>query len=448
MAKKRTTKQAKKRTSKKFPVPRSSNRIRQLDQNDFQLLRNMYNGYTYTGLPNQTTFNVNERLGYITQAEQQRKGRQLKELEELRLQQKNDEAVRKHIRDLIGQGLEGNVNPKYKTQLEDEIAKMGDKANKNMTLNELSGYIRTLTTQTLTDQRDKLREEEKKLEHEQRIRDERARIKERKRQAYAEGAVKNYLNQFISDINDEARKKVMRRAGRQDRRLKKQQGEQSSVPTSIAVPSPEQVIQASQPSDSELRTEGMLDSILNSSLAREADIQAVSTQQQLVNPTEARLHFAPQDIDLEDIEVYNQQMQEGGEQQMQGEKPKKEKKHREEKKQREEKKHREEKRGEIDASFQKILAGASKAQTKLQQVREKKREAEEQLAETQLPFSEFQRAMMGKYGKYSFTRDNLDKFGLQDTRAGGSGGDNYLRTLYSKVLENIRTGKLNLKKKR
>ena len=220
------------------------------------------------------------------------------------------------------------------------------------------------------------------------------------------------------------------------------------IPSSVTAPSPEQVIQASQPSDSELRTEGMLDSILNSSLAREADIQAVSTQQQLVNPTEARLHFAPQDIDLEDIEVYNQQMQEGGEQQMQGEKPKKEKKHREEKKQREEKKHREEKRGEIDASFQKILAGASKAQTRLQQVREKKREAEEQLAETQLPFSEFQRAMMGKYGKYSFTRDNLDKFGLQDTRAGGSGGDNYLRTLYSKVLENIRTGKLNLKKKR
>ena len=250
MAKKRTTKQAKKRTSKKFPVPRSSNRIRQLDQNDFQLLRNMYNGYTYTGLPNQTTFNVNERLGYITQAEQQRKGRQLKELEELRLQQKNDEAVRKHIRDLIGQGLEGNVNPKYKTQLEDEIAKMGDKANKNMTLNELSGYIRTLTTQTLTDQRDKLREEEKKLEHEQRIRDERARIKERKRQAYAEGAVKNYLNQFISDINDEARKKVMRRAGRQDRRLKKQQETESNVPTSIAVPSPEQITQASQPSGS------------------------------------------------------------------------------------------------------------------------------------------------------------------------------------------------------
>ena len=430
MAKKRTTKQAKKRTSKKFPVPRSSNRIRQLDQNDFQLLRNMYNGYTYTGLPNQTTFNVNERLGYITQAEQQRKGRQLKELEELRLQQKNDEAVRKHIRDLIGQGLEGNVNPKYKTQLEDEIAKMGDKANKNMTLNELSGYIRTLTTQTLTDQRDKLIEEEKKLEHEQRIRDERARIKERKRQAYAEGAVKNYLNQFISDINDEARKKVMRRAGRQDRRLKKQQGEQSSVPTSIAVPSPEQITQASQPSDSELRTEGMLDSILNSSLAREADIQAVSTQQQLVNPTEARLHFAPQVIDVEDIEAYNQQMQEGGEQQMQGEKRKKEK------------------RGELDPQLQKVLASVSKAQTKLQQVREKKREAEEQLAETQLPFSEFQRAMMGKYGKYSFTRDNLDKFGLQDTRAGGSGGDNYLRTLYSKVLENIRTGKLNLKKKR
>lgn len=403
MAKKRTTKQAKKRTSKKFPVPRSSNRIRQLDQNDFQLLRNMYNGYTYTGLPNQTTFNVNERLGYITQAEQQRKGRQLKELEELRLQQKNDEAVRKHIRDLIGQGLEGNVNPKYKTQLEDEIAKMGDKANKNMTLNELSGYIRTLTTQTLTDQRDKLREEEKKLEHEQRIRDERALRKEERRQAYA---------------------------GRQDRRLKKQQEEQSSVPTSIAVPSPEQITQASQPSGSRLQEEGsMQDDIVNSSLARQADVQAISTQKQFVNPTQARLHFVPQVIDVEDIEVYNQQMQEGGEQQMQGEKRKKEK-------------------IGIDASFQKILAGVSKAQTKLQQVREKKREAEEQLAETQLPFSEFQRAMMGKYGKYSFTRDNLDKFGLQDTRAGGSGGDNYLRTLYSKVLENIRTGKLNLKKKR
>lgn len=433
MAKKRTTKQAKKRTSKKFPVPRSSNRIRQLDQNDFQLLRNMYNGYTYTGLPNQTTFNVNERLGYITQAEQQRKGRQLKELEELRLQQKNDEAVRKHIRDLIGQGLEGNVNPKYKTQLEDEIAKMGDKANKNMTLNELSGYIRTLTTQTLTDQRDKLREEEKKLEHEQRIRDERARIKERKRQAYAEGAVKNYLNQFISDINDEARKKVMRRAGRQDRRLKKQQETESNVPTSIAVPSPEQITQASQPSGSRLQEEGSMqlyDDIVNSSLARHADVQAISSQKQFVNPTQARLHFAPQVIDVEDIEAYNQQMQEGGEQQMQGEKRKKEK------------------RGELKPQLQKVLASVSKAQTKLQQVREKKREAEEQLAETQLPYSEFQKAMMGKYGKYSFTRDNLDKFGLQDTRAGGSGGDNYLRTLYSKVLENIRTGKLNLKKKR
>lgn len=442
MAKKRTTKQAKKRTGKKLSVPRSSNRIRQLDQNDFQLLRKMHNYITYTGLPNQTTFNVNERLGYITQAEQQRKGRQLKELEELRLQQKNDKAVRKHIRDLIGQGLEGNVNPKYKTQLEDEIAKMGDKANKNMTLNELSGYIRTLTTQTLTDQRDKLREEEKKLEHEQRIRDERALRKEERRleieanlKKKSDKAVTNYLNQFIHDINDEARNRVIVKAGRRDRRrLRKQQETESNVPTSIAVPSPEQITQASQPSGSRLQEEGSMqlyDDIVNSSLARQADVQAISTQKQFVNPTQARLHFVPQAIDLEDTEAYNQQMQEEGEQQMQEKKPKKEKK------------------GKIDSQFRKVLGSASKAQTRLQEVREKKREAEEQLAEAQLPYSEFQKAMMGKYGKYSFTRDNLDKFGLQEVRPGGSGGDNYMKnTLYPKVLENIRKGKLNLRKKR
>jgi hypothetical protein len=70
----------------------------------------------------------------------------------------------------------------------------------------------------------------------------------------------------------------------------------------------------------------LLDSILNSSLARQADVQAISSQQQLVNPARARPHFAQSEIDLEDIEAYNQQMQMEGEQQMQGEKRKKAKK--------------------------------------------------------------------------------------------------------------------------